>query len=147
LSAALASAPEIVDDGDTMRLKTFRVRLKIDEDEASKKIEALFREGGLAVPGQAEVLAKCGVDAARARTILQMLLKSGTLVRISPDLICHREAVEGLMKTLASHKGQTFSVPDFKDWTCISRKYAIPLLEHLDRTHVTARVGDARKVL
>jgi len=38
-------------------------------------------------------------------------------------------------------------VADFKQWTGISRKYAIPLLEFLDRTRVTRREGDARVVL
>jgi selenocysteine-specific elongation factor len=38
-------------------------------------------------------------------------------------------------------------VPEFKSWTNISRKYAIPLLEYLDRQHVTRRDGDARIVL
>jgi selenocysteine-specific elongation factor len=32
-------------------------------------------------------------------------------------------------------------------WTGISRKYAIPLLEYLDRTHVTRREGDQRVIL
>jgi len=48
---------------------------------------------------------------------------------------------------LAPKKGQKFAVPEFKDWTGISRKYAIPLLEFLDRERVTRREGDARIVL
>jgi selenocysteine-specific elongation factor len=44
-------------------------------------------------------------------------------------------------------KGQRFAVPEFKDWTGISRKYAIPLLEYLDREHVTRRDGDSRLIL
>jgi selenocysteine-specific elongation factor len=48
---------------------------------------------------------------------------------------------------LAAQKGSRFSVPEFKEWTQISRKYAIPLLEYLDRQRVTRREGDARVVL
>ncbi|MBS1832045.1 MAG: SelB C-terminal domain-containing protein, partial [Acidobacteria bacterium] len=48
---------------------------------------------------------------------------------------------------LASRKGQKFSVPEFKDWTGVSRKYAIPLLELLDRERITRREGDGRVVL
>ena len=47
---------------------------------------------------------------------------------------------------LASHKGKPFGVPEFKDWTGVSRKYAIPLLELLDRESVTRREGDSRIV-
>ena len=35
----------------------------------------------------------------------------------------------------------------FKELTGITRKYAIPLLEYLDREHVTRRVGDERVIL
>jgi selenocysteine-specific elongation factor len=38
-------------------------------------------------------------------------------------------------------------VPEFKEWTGISRKYAIPLLEFLDRLHVTQRQADKRIVV
>jgi selenocysteine-specific elongation factor len=48
---------------------------------------------------------------------------------------------------LAIHKAARFSVGAFKDWTGISRKYAIPLLEYLDRERVTRRDGDERLVL
>ena len=48
---------------------------------------------------------------------------------------------------LATHKGERFSVGEFKDWTGISRKYAIPLLEYLDREHITLLDGDSRLVL
>ena len=48
---------------------------------------------------------------------------------------------------LTTKKGVRFAVPEFKDWTGISRKYAIPLLEFLDREHVTRRDGDSRLVL
>ena len=44
-------------------------------------------------------------------------------------------------------RGERFAVPVFKDWTGVSRKYAIPLLEYLDREHVTRRDGDERVLL
>ncbi len=44
-------------------------------------------------------------------------------------------------------KGVQFAVPEFKDWTGISRKYAIPLLEYLDRERVTRRERDSRVIL
>jgi len=41
----------------------------------------------------------------------------------------------------------TIDVAKFKDIAGVSRKYAIPLLEYFDRTHVTRRVGDKRQIL
>jgi selenocysteine-specific elongation factor len=147
LDAVLAASPGIAAEGEMLRLGSFHVQLQSDEDEALRKIESLFREGGLAAPGEAEVLAKSGLDERRARPILQMLLKQRRLVRVSPELIYHAEAIARLKQLLEAHRGQHFSVPEFKDWTGISRKYAIPLLEFLDRMRLTRRVGDRRAAL
>ncbi len=43
--------------------------------------------------------------------------------------------------------GQTLDVASFKQMTGLSRKYAIPLLEYLDRQRVTRKDGDLRLVL
>ena len=94
-----------------------------------------------------EVLAKSGVEAARARSLLQILLREKRLVRISDDLVFHQSAIEKLRAMLAERKGSRFGVPSFKEWTGVSRKYAIPLLEYLDREKGTRREGDERVVL
>ena len=67
-------------------------------------------------------------------------------MRISDDLVFHAGALEALRRMLADRKGQRFGVPEFKEWTGISRKYAIPLLEFLDRERITRRDGDVRVV-
>ena len=46
-----------------------------------------------------------------------------------------------------SGEGETIDVGSFKDRYHVTRKYAIPLLEYLDRERVTRRVGDTRKIL
>jgi selenocysteine-specific elongation factor len=145
--ALLSRAKSLVLEGDLLRLASHRVRLDADEDEAVSRIERAFEGAGLAVPSIDEVLGRCGIGESRGRTLLQLLLRRGTLVRISPDLVFHRTALESLRATLAAHKGERFIVPAFKEWTGISRKYAIPLLEYLDRERVTRREGDARLVL
>jgi selenocysteine-specific elongation factor len=147
LDSIVARAKDIVAEGDIMRLASHRVALKEDEEAATGKIEALFRDAGLAVPSTPEVLAKSGVEPARARTLLQILLKNRKLIRVGDELIYHASAVDALRQSLAARKGVRFSVADFKDWTGVSRKYAIPLLEYLDREHVTRREADQRVVL
>ena len=83
----------------------------------------------------------------RARNILQLLLRDKRLVRINDELVFHASAIQSLRELLAKKKGARFAVSQFKDWTGISRKYAIPLLEFLDRERVTRREGDSRVVL
>ncbi|HWD98301.1 MAG TPA: SelB C-terminal domain-containing protein, partial [Bryobacteraceae bacterium] len=143
---ALAATSEAVQEGDVVRLRSHRIVLRDDEQQARGTIESAFEQAGLAAPAIAEVLKSCPVEPARAKSILQMLLKDGRLVRIQPDLVLHASAVAGLRSQLAGRRGQRFSVPEFKEWTGVSRKYAIPLLEYLDREHITVRQGDFRVV-
>jgi selenocysteine-specific elongation factor len=143
----LAGAGELTQDGEIVRLKTHRVVLKQDEEQARAAIESAFERAGLAAPAVNDVLRGSGVESARSRSILQMLLREGRLARISDELVLHVSALAGLRELLASKRGSRFSVPAFKEWTGVSRKYAIPLLEYLDREHVTRRKGDERVVL
>jgi selenocysteine-specific elongation factor len=145
--AVIASVKTLVSQGDLIRLASHKVAFKDDEAAAVRKIEDAFETAGLAVPSTTDVLAKSGVEQARARALLQILLKDGKLVKIGDELVFHRSAVGALKDQVQCHRGERFSVPDFKDWTGISRKYAIPLLEFLDREKVTRREGDARIVL
>jgi len=147
LDALLARSKTITADAETLRLASHKISLKQDEEEASVKIENAFRAAGLAAPSMQEVLGKSGVEANRARSILQLLLRDKRLIRINDELVFHSSALQSLRELLAQRKGQTFAVPQFKDWTGISRKYAIPLLEFLDRERVTRRDGDSRIVL
>ena len=99
------------------------------------------------MPSLQEVLKASGVDPTRARTLLQILLREKRLVRVSEDLVLHASALGELRGHVSQRTGQRFSVADFKDWTGVSRKYAIPLLEWLDSQRVTRRDADARIVL
>jgi selenocysteine-specific elongation factor len=147
LDSLLARAKTLAADGETVRLASHQISLKQDEVEASAKIERAFQAAGLAVPSLNEVLGKSGVEPKSARNILQLLLRDKRLVRVSDELVFHASAIRSLRELLAKKKGARFAVPDFKDWTGVSRKYAIPLLEFLDREHVTRREGNARVVL
>jgi selenocysteine-specific elongation factor len=141
------SPMEIVVEGETVRLRGHRVVLQEDEEQARAALERTFETAGLAVPALAEALAKSGVEARRARTLLGILLREKRLLRINEELVFHSTAIERLRQMLAARKSQRFGVGEFKEWTGISRKYAIPLLEYLDRERLTRRDGDQRLIL
>jgi selenocysteine-specific elongation factor len=69
-------------------------------------------------------------------------------LKIKEDLYFAAETVSALRAKLVEFfkTNDELSAPQFKDMTGISRKYLIPLLEYFDATHVTIRVGDARKL-
>ena len=137
----------MVVEGENVRLASHKLVLRQDEEQARAAIERAFEQAGWAVPALPEVLAKSGVEGARARSLLQILLREKRLIRVGDDLVFHHQAMEKLRQMMAAHKGARFHVGAFKDWTGISRKYAIPLLEYLDRERVTRREGDERVVL
>jgi selenocysteine-specific elongation factor len=147
LDALLADLKETVAEGELVRSLGHKLVLTEDEEQARAKIERAFEDAGLAVPAMALVLAGSGVEAARARALLQLLLREKRLLRIGDDLVFHHTAIARLRQLLGGHQGERFRVPQFKEWTGISRKYAIPLLEFLDRERITRREGDERVVL
>jgi selenocysteine-specific elongation factor len=141
------AATEIVAAGETVRLRGHTVVLNVDEQQARASIELAFQQAGLAAPTVAQVLAKSGVEPARARSLLQILLREKRLLRINDDLVVHHSAILELRRMLEQRKPAPFSVGAFKEWTGVSRKYAIPLLEFLDRERITRRQGEERFVL
>jgi len=125
------------------------VVMKDEEAESKQKIEEAFSAAGLKVPALHEVIAGLKVDKTRAQKIVTLLLRDKVLLKISDELVFHRTALEELRRLVAEQKKKSpkMDVARFKELTGVSRKYAIPLLEYLDRERVTRRVGDAREIL
>jgi selenocysteine-specific elongation factor len=148
--AQLIAQKKLEARGEIVKRAGSGITLQPDEQAAKGKIEAAFQAGGLAVPAVKDVLAGLSVEAQRAEKLLHMLLREKSLVRVSSDLIFHQAALTHLKQLLSTYKtskGERISVPAFKDLTGITRKYAIPLLEYLDRERVTRRAGDERVIL
>jgi selenocysteine-specific elongation factor len=146
----LTAAGTVEVAGDKVSRAGRRVTLSGEEEQAKQVIEQAFARAGLKVPATKDVLAKVGVDAKRAQKIVQILLREGALVRVTEGLLFHREALDALpelVKSFKKQKGEKLSVPAFKELTGVTRKYAIPLLEYLDRQRVTRRAGDERVIL
>lgn len=136
--------------GELVKKPGVGIRMTAEEEKARARVEEAFAKAGLAAPSEKEVLTQTGIDAMRAGRILQMLLKEQVLVRVSPELILHATALGKLKELLAGYKkqrGERIGVPGFKELTGVTRKYAIPLLEYLDRQRVTRRAGDERVIL
>ncbi len=136
--------------GEIVKRAGSTINLEPEEARAKEQIETAFAAAGLAVPAVKEVLSKLPVEAKRAEKILQILLRDKILIRVTPELIFHRDALaqlRGRLSAFKKTKGERISVPVFKELTGITRKYAIPLLEYLDRERVTRRAGDERVIL
>ena len=156
--AALAAAEArglLVSEREVVRASAHTLDLSPADAALSSRLEGIYRDAALEVPTLDEALARAAADtgAARehARKILQLLLDSGALRRVTPELLFHREALDRLTASLREHAAATpdrlIDVAAFKDLARVSRKYAIPLLEYFDRERVTRRAGDRRLIL
>jgi selenocysteine-specific elongation factor len=146
----LLKSRAIVISGDLVQRAGREIALAPEETRAKELIEREFANAGLAVPSFAVVLAKLPVESRRAQRILQILLREKVLVKVADDLVFHQIALKNLRETLVKHRkerGPRLPIGTFKELTGVSRKYAIPLLEYLDREHLTRRVGDERVIL
>jgi selenocysteine-specific elongation factor len=136
---------------DRIALTTHRVALSPEEARAHTAIEHAYREGGLRPPDAASVAAATGVPAAVADRMMKLLQRQKILVRVDA-LLFHDEALKRLKAEVTALKtsagaGARIDVATFKERFGVTRKFAIPLLEYLDRERVTRRMGETRVVL
>ena len=132
---------------DRLALAGHRVSLSADEQQAHAAIERVFREAGLTPPDPASVAASANVPAPIAERMAGLLLREKTLVKVDA-LLFHADALARLKEEVrALEKNARVDVAAFKQRYGVTRKFAIPLLEYLDRERVTRRVGDSRVVL
>ncbi|WP_331299855.1 SelB C-terminal domain-containing protein [Methylobacterium oryzae] len=125
-----------------------------NESEAARRLEQVFRRAGLSPPDEAEAI---GRDV-RRREALTYLVGAGTVIRAVDRVqrravLFHREAVATAKSRLidafpTARTAETgFLAREAGATLGISRKFSIPLLEHLDATGFTRRAGDRRVIV
>lgn len=130
-----------------------RLELSADETRARDAIEQVYRRAGLKPPDANGVAAESGVATGLAEKMTTLLLRQKRLTRVD-TLIFHADALAGLKSELkalreetAAEGASTIDVSTFKERYGVTRKFAIPLLEWLDRERVTKRMGEVRVIL
>ena len=134
---------------DRVALAGHRVALSPEEQRALSDIERAVRKGGLTPPDARAAAIEAGTRAALADRMVGLLQRQKVLVKVDA-LLFHEAALNELKVALAALKAEgvtRIDVAMFKERFGVTRKFAIPLLEYLDRQRVTRRVGDARILL
>jgi selenocysteine-specific elongation factor len=108
-----------------------------DQDE-DRLVEAV--RGGEPTPPTVAELAGLGFG----RSAIDAAVRTGALVRISPDLVLTPSFVDRAIEAIRDAGDAGITVSALRERIGTSRKFAVPLLEHLDRTGVTRRSGDLR---
>ncbi len=123
--------------------------LSADEQRVAALVERALSDAGLKPPDHAELSQRVAVPAAILERVLAALVRERRVSRVG-GLTFHGAALERLkddVRGMRSDAGTRIDVATFKSRYDLSRKYAIPLLEYLDRERVTRRVGEGRVVL
>jgi selenocysteine-specific elongation factor len=140
---ALVAEGGLVADGPVLRRPGHGVRLDPAQRALRARVEAALEETGVGLLSEA-ALRELGAD----RKATALLVRLGVLVAIAPGGWLGRPALEGAVATLrrAFGDGRPFSASEAREALGTTRRTAIPLLEHLDRTGVTVRQGDLRRL-
>ncbi len=119
------------------------------ERRVAENVEALFREAGLAPPPIETVTRQ----SAAHRSIVKLLIDMGQIVPLKTydrnnKMALHRETLSGVEEQLQRNYPypKDFAVSDVRDLLGATRKYVVPLMEHLDATGVTIRTGNVRRL-
>jgi selenocysteine-specific elongation factor len=131
-------------------LRGHSLALTDEEARARDAMTALLETEALAPPDGVDLVARIGTRKEVIDRVAGLLVRQKILVRVG-DLLFHESALRRLkdeVRALKTQEGtESIDVATFKERYHVSRKYAIPLLEFLDRERVTRRVGDARQIL
>ena len=127
----------------------------IDAETARRRdrIETLIRGGGLAPPDAAALQAAAGLSAAVIDQLVHLLVRDRRVLRLGSvlfhaDVLAQlREDIRALKRDVPASRPAQVDVAAFKERYGLSRKFAIPLMEWLDRERVTRRVGEGRLIL
>ncbi len=133
-------------DRDKVSLASHTVRLSAEQQDVVDRVEREFLEASAAPPSAEEALARAGVGGGEEHELFQYLLEGKRLVRVKESLYFHASALETVQDKVVAflRERKEIGPGDIKDLLGVSRKYAIPLLEHLDARRVTVRQGERR---
>ena len=145
--AALVRDGKVRIDGESLFLESGPGTSSLESEQLARIAQA-YESAGLAAPLVPELAKHFHLGEAATRRLITILQRQKTIVRMgSDDLFIHAHALDRLAARIAILRGSVIDVAGFKQLTGLSRKYAIPLLEYLDRMRVTRKHGDRRLVL
>jgi selenocysteine-specific elongation factor len=146
LVSALETKGVVRSERDKVRLASHEVRLSPEQQRIVDAVEESFLKAEAAPPSPEEALGRAGLAGDEEHELFQLLVEGRKLVRVKESLYFHTRALDTIQDKLVAllRERKEIGPGDIKDLLGISRKYAIPLLEHFDVRRVTTRVGERR---
>jgi selenocysteine-specific elongation factor len=144
--ARLVQSRQIEDRGTVVAGSGWVARVSDQDQQLSDAVEAAFKSAGWAAPTPAELGSALKQSPERIEKVSRLLADKGALVRLDQRLLIHRDALEAARRVVLDLFKQrpVFSTMEFRDALGVSRKYAVPLLDYLDKMRFTVRSGHDR---
>lgn len=136
--------------GATLSLPSHRPQLAPADKALWARVQQMFDEAGLKPPALRDLSMSLGLDRKKTERFLGRCVGAGLAVRVSDNRYFPPAALHELAHLAANLNRQTdsgFTAAAFKDHTGIGRNVSIDLLEYFDRTGLTKRKGDLRRVV
>jgi selenocysteine-specific elongation factor len=124
------------------------VRMSARSERAAEALLAELRQAGSTPPSLAELAERHRLTPAALQEVLGVLVERGQAVKVSSELYFATDAVEQMGQKLRRFLEQEGRITParFRDLIEASRKYTIPLLDYFDRSGLTVRSGDYRRL-
>ncbi len=135
---------------DVVSLFEFKVQLTKNQKNVYSKILNEYTACKFEVPNSDDVLAAFTPrDRDDAKKVFESMISSGVLISLTPKLCISKEYYDvALMKMLSHFKeNEELSLAQFRDMLETSRKYAVALLEHFDKSKITRYDGEYRRLI
>jgi selenocysteine-specific elongation factor len=124
-------------------------QLSQKEAELFEQIVRQYREAGFRPPSVDEIQAETTHHRQTVPQLIELAEAQGRLVRLNDSLYLHTEVEEAIRSRLRTRfgSGEGFTVSGMREELDISRKYAVPICEYLDRAGFTQRDRDLRVII
>lgn len=135
--------------GERYALADFEVRYTKRQSAMREKLLQAYRKADIE-PGTLEEVAAMFRPNERAdfKQVIESLLSGGELFMLSPEICYDKKAYERACGAVRAHyaENDTLTLAQLRDLLGTSRKYALTILEHFDKTGVTKKEGDLRRL-
>ena len=148
LTKQLIKTNLLVRDAELLALPKHNVLLGKNQKQLHKAVLNAYIEQGNRPPNQKELLTQLEVTAKEAAPIYTYLQEQGELLKVTEGMFFYAPVLHALKDIIIEYlqNNTSMTAPEFKNLCGLSRKYAIPILEWMDKEKITLRVGDARQL-
>ena len=144
----LVKSGQVVLEGDILRLPDHVVSLASDQSGLRALMETSYMQSGFMPPTTKAFLEENGLTAKDVAQMYRLLMEEGVLIKVSEEFYYAKTAMDEIIGRVRGffESNQEMGPQDFRDLTELTRKFAIPVLEYLDKEKITMRIGDKRQI-